>query len=111
MIFSHCDQVTAFSAMTHESWLSIGQVRVPDGTNEITQVDALISSLPISPGEPVLFTVDAAHTQEETAEDIIKRPRWNYLMTVKGNQPTLMRSAFDLLAPLTLGEPRVARGQ
>ena len=102
---SENDQVTAFSAMTHESWLSIGQVRVPDGTNEITQVDALISSLPVSPGEPALFTVDAAHTQEETAEDIIKRPRWSYLMTVKGNQPALMRSAFDLLAPLTLGEP------
>lgn len=78
---------------------------MPDGTNEITQVDALLSALPISPGEPALITVDAAHTQDETAEAITKRPKWNYLMTVKGNRPNLLRSLFDMLAPLTMGKP------
>ncbi len=102
---SENDQVTALSAMTHEAGLTIGQVRVPDGTNEITQVDALLSALPISPGEPALITVDAAHTQDETAEAITKRPKWNYLMTVKGNRPNLMLSLFDMLAPLTSGKP------
>lgn len=102
---SENDQVTAFSAMIHEAGLTIGQVRVPDGTNEITQVDALLSALPVSPGEPALITIDAAHTQDETAEAITKRPSWNYLMTVKGNQPTLMLSLFDMLAPRTTGKP------
>lgn len=102
---SENDQVTALSAMIHEVGLTIGQVRVPDGTNEITQVDALLSALPISPGEPALITVDAAHTQDETAEAITKRPNWNYLMTVKGNRPNLMLSLFDMLAPLTAGKP------
>jgi predicted transposase YbfD/YdcC len=102
---SENDQVTAFSAMIHEAGLTIGQVRVPDGTNEITQVDALLSALPISPGESALITIDAAHTQDETAEAITKRPKWNYLMTVKGNRPTLLRSLFEMLAPLTAGKP------
>jgi predicted transposase YbfD/YdcC len=102
---SENDQVTAFSAMIHEAGLTIGQVRVPDGTNEITQVDELLSALPISPGEPALITIDAAHTQDETAEAITKRPKWSYLMTVKGNRPTLLRSLFEMLAPLTTGKP------
>lgn len=102
---SENDQVTALSAMIHEAGLTIGQVRVPDGTNEITQVDALLSALPVSPDEPMLITIDAAHTQDETAEAITERPRWNYLMTVKGNRPTLLRSLFDMLAPLTSGKP------
>ncbi len=102
---SENDQVTAFSAMNHEAGLTIGQVRVPDGTNEITQVDALLSALPVSPDEPVLITIDAAHTQDETAEAITKRLKWNYLMTVKGNRPILLRSLFEMLAPLTAGKP------
>jgi predicted transposase YbfD/YdcC len=108
---SENDQVTAFSAMIHEAGLTIGQVRVPDGTNEITQVDALLSALPISPGDPALITVDAAHTQDETAQAITKRPQWNYLMTVKGNQPTLLLSLFDMLAPLTTGKPHDVVGE
>jgi predicted transposase YbfD/YdcC len=102
---SENDQVTAFSAVVHGEGLTIAQLRVPDGTNETTQADALLSALPISPDEPTLITVDAAHTQTETAEAVKRRPGWNYLMTLKGNQPTLMRSAFDILAPLTVGEP------
>jgi len=64
---SENDQVTAFSAMIHETGLTIGQVRMPDGTNEITQSDALLYALPISPGESALITIDAAHTQDKTA--------------------------------------------
>lgn len=102
---SENDQVTAFSAAVHGDGLMIAQLRVPDETNETTQAEALLSALPISPDEPALITVDAAHTQVETAEAIKKRPAWNYLMTLKGNQPSLMRSAFDILAPLTSGKP------
>src|SRR5712691_1134524 len=36
------DQVTLFSAMIHEPAVTIAQIRVPDGTNEITQVKNLL---------------------------------------------------------------------
>ena len=36
------DKVTLFSAMLHREAITIAQVRVPDGTNEITQADTLL---------------------------------------------------------------------
>ena len=37
------DRVTLFSAMLHREAVTIAQVRVPDGTNEITQADAILT--------------------------------------------------------------------
>ena len=76
------DKVTLFSAMIREEGVTVAQVRVPDGTNEITQADALLDALPIPGSDPAVFTLDAAHTQTKTAEAIRKRPEWHYLMTV-----------------------------
>ncbi len=53
------DKVTLFSAMLHREAVTIAQVRVPDGTNEITQTDALLNAAEIPEGEPVLVTLDA----------------------------------------------------
>jgi predicted transposase YbfD/YdcC len=94
------DKVTLFSAMLHREAVTIAQVRVPDGTNEITQADAILDTVEIPAGEPVLVTLDAAHTQRETAETIGGKPGWDYLMTVKGNQPSLQREVFDKILPL-----------
>jgi predicted transposase YbfD/YdcC len=94
------DKVTLFSAMLHHEAVTIAQVRVPDGTNEITQAGALLDAVRIPAGESVLVTVDAAHTQRETAETICGKPGWDYLMTVKGNQPSLQRAVFDKILPL-----------
>jgi predicted transposase YbfD/YdcC len=99
------DKVTMFSAMLHDKAVTIAQVRVPDGTNEITQAETLLDAAGIPEGESVLVTIDAAHTQRETAEYIGARPGWNYLMTVKGNQPTLQRQVFDKILPLLPGVP------
>ena len=77
------DKVTLFSAMLHREAVTIAQVRVPDGTNEITQADAILDTVEIPAGEPVLVTLDAAHTQRETAETIGGKPGWDYLMTVE----------------------------
>jgi hypothetical protein len=41
------DQVTLFSAMRQREGITIAQVRVPDGTNEITQVPALLEAMPV----------------------------------------------------------------
>ena len=71
------DKVTLFSAMLHREAVTVAQVRVPDGTNEITQADALLDAAEIPEGEPALFTLDAAHTQRETAEYIGGKPGWD----------------------------------
>lgn len=102
---SENDAVTLFSAMIHEEGITIAQVRVPDDTNEITQAGALLDALPIPEGDPVVFTLDAAHTQVETAEAIRKRPEWHYVMNVKGNQPTLQRAVFDKVIPFLKEKP------
>jgi hypothetical protein len=57
------DKVTLFSAMLHDEAVTIAQVRVPDGTNEITQAGTLLDATGIPEGESVLVTIDAAHTQ------------------------------------------------
>ena len=98
-------KVTLFSAMIREEGVTIAQVRVPDDTNEITQADALLDALPVPESDPAVFTLDAAHTQTETAQAIRKRPGWHYVMTVKGNQPTLQRTVFDAVLPLLKEKP------
>ena len=98
------DQVTLFSAMIHREAVTIAQVSVPGDTNEITQAAALLERMEIPGGEPGLVTVDAAHTQHETAEDIHKNGM-DYLMRAKGNQPALQRAVFGKVLPLLQGQP------
>jgi hypothetical protein len=97
-------QVTLFSAMLHDKAVTIAQVRVPDGTNEITQVENLLNGVTVPDGEHVMITFDAAHTQRETAEYIKGKREFDYLMTVKGNQPALC-----LLNPRTLRGREITR--
>lgn len=99
------DKVTLFSAMLHGEAVTVAQVRVPDGTNEITQVEAILEATEIPKGKPVLFTMDAAHTQRETAETIGGKPGIGYVMTVKGNQENLRRTLIDKLLYLTCETP------
>lgn len=94
------DKVTLFSAMLHREAVTIAQVRVPDGTNEITQAETLLDLVLIPEGESALITLDAAHTQRETAEYIGGKPELDYLMTIKGNQPSLQRAVFEKILPL-----------
>ncbi len=99
------DQVTLFSAMLQEENLTIAQVKVPDGTNEITQVKALTSQLGIEDGESALVTLDAAHCNKETAEFIGGKTGWAYLITVKTDKPALYQKAADKIRPLLSRTP------
>jgi hypothetical protein len=83
------DKVTLFSGMLHDEAVTVAQVRVPDGTNEITQAEAILEAAQIPAGKSTLFTMDATHAQQETAEAIGRKPGFGYVTTVKGNQPTL----------------------
>jgi predicted transposase YbfD/YdcC len=88
-------EVTALvSALGHRLGLTAGMAEVKEG-DEIAAVAALLSDL-------VLFgkvvTLDALHTQRETARLIGERGG-HYVMTVKGNQPELHAAVVGLLAP------------
>jgi hypothetical protein len=60
-------QVRLLSAMLQGQALVIAQVRIPDETNEITQVEELVGKLSEIPGGPAV-TLDAVHAQHDTAE-------------------------------------------
>jgi len=99
------DTVTLFSAMIQVKGITIAQVRVPDETNETTQVKTLVRQTDIRDGESVLATLDAAHCNRETAEFIGGKPGWDYLITVKTDKPTLYREAKEILSPLLGNNP------
>ncbi len=99
------DKVTLFSAMLHDEAVTVGQVRVPDGTNAITQAEAILKASGIPDGKSFLFTMDAAHAQTETAMAIAGEPGRGYVVTVKGNQPSLQRAVFDAVLPLLCRAP------
>jgi hypothetical protein len=99
------DKVTLFSAMLQDEALTVAQVRVPDGTNEITQVKSLVKETGIQDGETVLVTLDAAHCNRETAEFIGGKAGWDYSITVKTDKPALYRKAADRIRPLLARDP------
>ncbi|MGQ0778320.1 MAG: ISAs1 family transposase [Pseudonocardiales bacterium] len=102
------DQFTLFSAMMHREAITIAQVSVPAGTTETTQASTLleaVDAIGIPVECPVLITLDAAHTCQETAREITSRTGMDYMMNVKENCPQLQRKIFAKLAPLTTGAP------
>ncbi len=99
------DKVTLFSAMLHNEAVTVAQVRVPDGTNEITQAEAILEAADIPWGQSVLFTMDAAHAQKETARIIGGKPGLGCVVTVKGNQPALQGAVFGTVLPLLCEAP------
>ncbi len=96
---------TLFSAMIHGVGVTVAQMQVPTGTNEITQVERLLAGVPDDAGPRVVVTMDAAHTQRDTAEYIVAKRGFDYVMTVKGNQQKLSESVFDKCLPLLKRNP------
>jgi hypothetical protein len=89
------EQVTLFSAMLHREAVTIAQVRVPDGTTETTQVEALVNKCAIREGETVLATFDAAHSSKETGKLTGGKKGWDYLIALKTDKPALYRKAAE----------------
>lgn len=97
-------QLTLFSAMIHGTGVPVAQLRVPDDTNEITQVQTLLAGVHVAEDQ-ALVTVDAAHTQRETAEYLKGTRGIDYVMTVKGNQARLQDAVASRCLPLLAGAP------
>jgi predicted transposase YbfD/YdcC len=93
-------EVKLFSAMLHREAIVIAQLRVPDGTNEITQVAALLKDVDLT---GVVVTGDAAHAQHTTAAHLTQDRGGHYALTVKGNQPTLLAQIAAALPPAAPG--------
>jgi predicted transposase YbfD/YdcC len=70
----------------------IAQHRIPDDTNEITQVKELPGPVNLT---GAVVTADAAHAQHDTAEYIAGERDCDYLLQVKGDQPGLQRAIYD----------------
>src|SRR5215211_6604148 len=74
--------------------LILGARSVPEGGHEITTTPDLLAALDLA---GAVVTIDAAGCQAEIVRQI-RNQGGDYLVTVKGNQPTLheaIRSAFD----------------
>jgi predicted transposase YbfD/YdcC len=89
-------EVQLFSAMAHGVAVVVGQVRVPVGTTEITQVRALPAGVDLA-GRVV--TADAAHAQKDTADYIVFDRGGDYVLQVKANQAELLRQIAVVLPP------------
>jgi predicted transposase YbfD/YdcC len=83
------------SAVAHGSGGFQGQVQVDSKSNEIPAARQLIRQ--IGPLDDILVTTDAAHTQVETAQEVVMNQGADYLSPIKGNQPSLLRKARRLL--------------
>jgi predicted transposase YbfD/YdcC len=81
------------AALAHGIGAVLGQVAVPAKTNEIPAVRDLLKGFADLAG--AVITIDAMHMQSDTAQVILDRHA-DYVMTVKGNMPTLYRQLKKL---------------
>jgi predicted transposase YbfD/YdcC len=81
------------ACLDHATGTVIAQIAVDGRTNEITMLEALLDQVP-DLGD-ALITMDALHAQREHAAYLHKRGA-HYLVTVKGNQPGLLRQLRSL---------------
>ena len=101
------------AALAHGIGTVLGQVAVDAKSNEIPAVRELLKALAGLAG--AVITIDALHTQADTAKAILDR-RADYVMTVKGNMPTLHRqlkklpwAAIPAVSAVSAGHGRRAR--
>jgi hypothetical protein len=83
------------SVFLHEAEVTVAQTEVSDKTNEIPMLKEILDPLDLA-GKVV--TVDALHTQNESARFIVMDKKADYNMIVKDNQPTLRKDLAPWLA-------------
>ena len=81
------------AALVHGTGAVLGQVAADAKSNEIPAVRELLKAFTGLAG--AVFTIDAMHTQHDTARAILARQA-DYVMTVKANMPTLYRQLKKL---------------
>jgi predicted transposase YbfD/YdcC len=76
------------SALDHTAGVVLGQIAVTDKSNEIPAVRGLLAGFGRTEVHGCVITVDAMHTQTDTAQAILDAGA-DYVFTVKANQPGL----------------------
>lgn len=79
------------AALDHRSGVVLGQNAVPAKSNEIPAVRDLLTGFDPADLRGCVITVDAMHTQTDTATAITAAGA-DYVFTVKANQPTLLKA-------------------
>lgn len=83
------------SAYATTARLTLAQLGVPEKTNEITAIPELLDLLAEADHlEGALVTIDAMGCQVEIADKIVAH-KADYLLALKGNQPTLEADVLD----------------
>jgi predicted transposase YbfD/YdcC len=83
------------SAYATNARLVLGQLSVPEKTNEITAIPELLDHLAETKQlEGALVTIDAMGCQVTIADKIVEH-KADYLLALKGNQPTLEAEVAD----------------
>ncbi|MBV9854960.1 MAG: ISAs1 family transposase [Streptosporangiaceae bacterium] len=95
-------QVKLFAALLHQDKVIIAQRRIPDQTNEITQVRELLDPVDLT---GAVVTADAAHAQDDTAEYLAGERDSDYFLFVKGNRPGLQRAIYHKVNADCPGQP------
>ena len=85
-------QVHLLSAYDTTTGVVLAQLTIAAKSNEIPTVRTLLSTFDLS---GVVVTVDAMHTQIDTAQ-VITAGGGDYVFTVKANQPTLYAACKNL---------------
>lgn len=86
-------KIHLLSAFLQQKGVVIAQCPVDQKTNEIPTLKTLLDPLDI---KDKVVTLDALHTQKETARYLVEDKKADYLFTVKDNQPTLRQHIEDL---------------
>jgi predicted transposase YbfD/YdcC len=101
------------AALAHGIGAVLGQVAVDAKSNEIPAVRNLLKAFACL--SSAVITIGAMHTQSDTAQVILGRGA-DYVMTVKGNMPTLYRqlkklpwAAVPAVSPVSTDHGRRAR--
>src|SRR6266403_6156662 len=103
------------SAYATTARLTLAQLGVPEKTNEITAIPELLDQLADNRQlEGALVTIDAMGCQVEIADKIVAH-KADYLLALKGNQPTLEADVEDYFRTAPAGElvskePSVEKG-
>jgi hypothetical protein len=96
----HGSGESILTALTSPGQFLMGCARVDTKTNEVPVARELFKKMDLV-GRTV--AMDALHTNEQTARELVMEHGAHYLMTVKGNQPTLRRNIDTAVPEPTAG--------
>jgi predicted transposase YbfD/YdcC len=96
---SGCAAIELVSAWARGNRLTLGQVKVAEGSNEITAVPELLKVLAL---KGCVVTADALNCQKEIAAEI-RRQGADYVLALKGNHATLHERVMQFLASVREG--------